>query len=217
MLCTAPTFSHYACTKGGAVLRYSYCAIPCIRPPPLNFCLSITLGGGGGSDGTLRYTYVQICALCVQNLIDLDDEHVHTVSFPTVPRLPSHFQQECNNPPSASQIIPPTSCISPPPSHIEQGASKTPLPAMPQPQTTPDPANKVFKVCNIYIVYYPYSCMHTTVYVVAWFPCELFSTGVILPYFNSLYPIVLNGISALFYDKTYFWHARRTGIAQRLQ
>ena len=28
------------------VLRYSYCAIPCIRPP-LNFRLSITLGGGG--------------------------------------------------------------------------------------------------------------------------------------------------------------------------
>ena len=35
--------------------------------------------------------------------------------------------------------------------------------------------------------------------------------------FNSLYPIVPNGISALFYDKTYFWHARRTAIAQRLQ
>ena len=34
---------------------------------------------------------------------------------------------------------------------------------------------------------------------------------------NSLYPIVPNGISALFYDKTYFWHARRTAIAQRPQ
>ena len=34
---------------------------------------------------------------------------------------------------------------------------------------------------------------------------------------NSLYPIVPNGISALFYDKKYFWHARRTAIAQRLQ
>ena len=34
---------------------------------------------------------------------------------------------------------------------------------------------------------------------------------------NSLYPIVPNGISALFYDKTYFWHARRMAIAQRLQ
>ena len=32
--------------------------------------------------------------------------------------------------------------------------------------------------------------------------------------FNSLYPIVPNGISALFYDKTYFWHARRIAIAQ---
>ena len=34
---------------------------------------------------------------------------------------------------------------------------------------------------------------------------------------NSLYPIMPNGISALFYDKTYFWHTRRTAIAQILQ
>ena len=34
---------------------------------------------------------------------------------------------------------------------------------------------------------------------------------------NSLYSIVPNSISALFYDKTYFWHACRTAIAQILQ
>ena len=34
---------------------------------------------------------------------------------------------------------------------------------------------------------------------------------------NSLYPIVANSISALFYGKTYFWHTRRTAIAQILQ
>ena len=34
---------------------------------------------------------------------------------------------------------------------------------------------------------------------------------------NPLYPIVPNGISALFDDKTYFWHARRTAIARRLE
>ena len=40
---------------------------------------------------------------------------------------------------------------------------------------------------------------------------------IILHALNSLYLIVPNGISALFNDKTYFWHARRTAIAQRLQ
>ena len=48
-------------------------------------------------------------------------------------------------------------------------------------------------------------------------PTEWCAGMVVVPKANSssLYPIVPNGISALFYDKTYFWHARRMAIAQR--
>ena len=48
MLCAAaaaPIFSHYACAKGGAVLRYSYCAYRVSAPPSISVFLSLWEGG----------------------------------------------------------------------------------------------------------------------------------------------------------------------------